>query len=53
MHLKNLHDLLDEHKAVFEESFGMLKGFKAKIFIDQSVNPRFCKAHSAPYSIQI
>ena len=50
---ETLHDLLEEHKVVFEESLGMLNGFKAKIFVDPSVSPRFCIARSAPYSIQI
>ena len=31
----------------------MLNGFKAKIFVDPSVSPRFCKARSVPYSMQI
>ena len=53
MHLKTLHDLLEEHKVVFEESLGMLNGFKAKNFVDPSVSPRFCKARSVPYSMQI
>ena len=38
---------------MFEESLGMLNGFKAKIFVDPSVSPRFCKARSVPYSMQI
>ena len=53
MHLKTLHDLLEEHKVVFEESLGILNGFKAKIFVNPSVSPRFCKTHSVPYSMQI
>ena len=50
MHLKTLHDLLEEHTIVFEESLGMLNEFKAKTFVDPSVSPRFCKACSVPYS---
>ena len=38
---------------VFEESLGTLNGFKAKIFVDPSVSPRFSKAHSVPYLMQI
>ena len=53
MHLKTLHDLLEEHKEVFAESLGMLNGFKSNIFVNPSVGPRFCKAHSLPYSMQI
>ena len=43
MHLKTLHDLLEEHKVVFEESLGMLNGFKAKIFVDHLLAPGFVK----------
>ena len=54
MHLNTLHDMLEEHKVVFEKClFLMLNGFKAKIFVDPSVSLRFCKACSVPYLIQI
>ena len=53
MHLKTWHDLVEEHIIMFEESLGMLNGFKAKIFVDPHVSPRFCKALSVPYSMQI
>ena len=51
--LENLHDLLEEHKVVFEESSRMLNGFKVKILVDPSVSPRFCNVDPVPYSMQI
>ena len=37
---------------VFKPGVGMLKEYKAHIFIDPSVPPKFCKASSLPYAMK-
>ena len=44
--------MLDKHKPVFQEGLGRLKGFKAKIYVDPSSKPRFCRARSVPYAMR-
>ena len=47
-----LDEVLDRHSEVFREELGTLKGFKAKIHVDPSVTPRFCKARPVPYAMR-
>ena len=47
-----LETLLQKYSKVFDPSLGTLKGFKAKISIDPSATPRFCKARSVPYALR-
>ena len=44
--------MLDNHKAVFQEGLGELKGYKAKITLDPQATPRFCKARPVPYALK-
>ena len=44
--------MLDRHAAVFQEGLGKLKGYKAKITLDQKAIPRFCKARPVPYALK-
>ena len=41
---EQLDEVLKRHSAVFRDELGILKGFKAKIHVDPSVTPQFCKA---------
>ncbi len=45
-----LSEVLEQHKSVFEERLGKLKGHEAKIYVDSSAQPRSCKARSVPYA---
>ena len=47
-----LQGVLEEYKEVFEDTLGTLKGYKAKLHIDQTVPPKFCKSRPVPYSMQ-
>ena len=46
----HLQTVLAQHSDVFQQELGMIKDFKAKIFVDPTVPPRFCKARSVPYA---
>ena len=47
-----LQAILTQYSEVFKPDLGMMKNFKAKIFIDPSVPPRFCKVRSVPYAMR-
>ena len=47
---KPLEELLSRHKKCFGDELGCLKGFKAKLFINPDVAPKFNKARPLPYS---
>ena len=47
-----LQDVLHKHKNVFRAGLGTLQGFKAKIIIEDSAIPKFCKARSIPYAFK-
>ena len=49
----NLHSLLQKHQAVFDDQLGLLKGFEAKIHVDPTAKPVFCRARSIPYSMKL
>ena len=44
--------MLAQYTDEFQPEFGMMKDFKAKIFVDPTVPPRFCKAQSVPYAMR-
>ena len=44
-----LKELLTEFESVFSEEMSCLKDFKAKIPMDKTMKPRFCRARSVPY----
>ena len=46
-----LQSVLDQHKAVFKEELGLIK-HKAKIHVDSTATPRFCKARTVPYALR-
>jgi len=44
--------VLNQYSKVFKSGVGTLKDFKAHIFIDPVVPPKFCKACSVPYAMR-
>jgi len=48
----SLQCILQQHKDVFKEELGTMKGFQAKLYVDGSITPRFCKAHSMSYAMR-
>ena len=48
----SLQCILQQYKDVFKEEVGTMKGFQAKLYVDGSVTPHFCKACSVPYAMR-
>ena len=46
-----LDDVLRRHAALFKDELGILKGYKAKIYVKPEITPKFCRARSIPYSM--
>jgi len=51
VHGSALDAVLHHHSEVFQKELGLLKGYKAKLSVDVSVTPVFCKARPVPYSM--
>ena len=49
LHNASLSQVLEKHKAVFEPGLGTVTGFTAKINVDPSATPKYCKARAVPY----
>ncbi|XP_033760675.1 uncharacterized protein LOC117342589 [Pecten maximus] len=47
-----LQNILDEHKAVFSEGIGKLKGIKGSITLEENAQPKFHKARLVPYTLK-
>ena len=47
-----LKSILDQHKIVFSDSIGKVKGLKAKLTLRENAQPKFVKARTVPYSLQ-
>jgi len=47
-----LQDVLSKYQDVFAEGLGMLKGVKAKIYVDQDTEPKYTKARAVPYVLR-
>ena len=52
VNMDQLQTILNQYSEVFKPGVGMLKEYKAHIFIDPSVPPKFCKARSLPYTMK-
>ena len=52
VHDDSLPLVLQKHSKVFEEGLGTLTGFQAKIVVDPSAQPKFCKARTVPYFLR-
>lgn len=48
----HLTQLLEKYGEVFSGGLGKLIGHKAKIHVDPTVQPRFCKARTIPYALK-
>ena len=48
----NDESILYKHAKLFEEGLGTLTGFQAKIVVDSSAQPKFCKARTVPYFLR-
>ena len=49
---KNLEELLEKHRVLFQDELGTLKGVYAKFSVDPLVSPRFYIARSMPYVLK-
>ena len=47
-----VQQLLQPFESIFKEELGTYKGDKAKIHIDPTVPPKFCKARPLPYAMR-
>ena len=47
-----LQTVLNQYSEVVKLELGTMKNFKAKIFVDPTVPPRFCKARSVLYAMR-
>ena len=45
-------ELLKKYPEVFEEDLETFKATKAKIVVEGSVSPKYCKARPVPYAIK-
>ena len=48
----NIDNVLNKYDDLFTEELGELKGVTAKIYVDPSTKPIFCKARSVPYTMK-
>ena len=48
----DLESVLARHEILFDGKLGHVKGFSAKIHIEEGANPRFCKPRSVPYTLR-
>ena len=47
-----VQSLLQKYSVVFSEETGKLKGVEAKIAIDPTVSPKFCRARTVPHALK-
>ncbi len=47
-----LKAVIAKHPNVFKEGLGLVKSFSAKIHVDPTSSPRFCKARPAAYALR-
>jgi len=47
-----LEALLEKYNAVFNNTLGALKDFKAHIHVDPSAKSKYCKARTIPYAVK-
>ena len=50
--LTELQKVLDNHKAVFCDELGLVKDAIAKIQVDGTFQPRFCRPRPVPYALR-
>ena len=47
-----LQEMFQKYRTFFTEGIGTWKNYKAKLLVDRSVPPRFCRARSVPYAMR-
>ena len=47
---KKLEDIIEEHKAIFEEGLGTYSGPHVSIRVNPDAVPKFCKVRPVPYA---
>ena len=52
VNIDKLQEVLNQYSDVFNPGVGTLKEYKAHIFVDPTVPPKFCKARSIPYAMR-
>ena len=48
----NLQSVIEKHPGVFKEGLGHMQGVTAKLHVDPTATPQFCKARSVPYALR-
>ena len=48
-----LDEILAQHKEVFQEGLEALRDYSAKIHVDPSARPKFCKPRGIPYAYKL
>ena len=48
---ETLEQVLDRHPDVFKDELGLVEAAPAKIHVDPSAQPKFCKARTIPYAL--
>jgi hypothetical protein len=47
-----IKSLLNRYHDILKDSLGTLKGYKASIYVDSKVTPKFCRARVVPYAMR-
>ena len=47
-----LQNVLKKHESIFKDELGLVKDAPAKLFVDPSVPPKFCKPRTVPYALR-
>ena len=50
--IPSLEQVLENHKEVFSEELGLLKGVEVKLALHPEASPKFCKARPVPYAMR-
>ena len=48
----NLQSVIERYPGVFKEGLGHMQGVTAKLHVDPTATPQFCKARSVPYALR-
>ncbi len=49
---QSLRTVLHQNQEAFKEGLGTMKGVTAKLYVESSVQPRFCKARTVPFAMR-
>ena len=47
-----LQKVLDKHKTAFQDGLRLVKNTTAKIHVDETAQPRFCRPRIVPYTLR-